>query len=135
MGKGFEQQSVLGSLPIEETEIPTQKRSGALPGLCGAPKEIFVDPKWNQRIFGILGGHQIAPGKQRVGREWICGKCSYWHKCGHAGTSVTMDFTILQISILWPVRSWVLKLALAAKRFGFHTGVPSIALHCLMIDQ
>ena len=42
MRKRFEQQFVIGRLPIEGTEIPTQKRSGALPGLCGALKEIFV---------------------------------------------------------------------------------------------
>jgi len=42
MRNRFEQQLTIGRLPIEETEIPTSKRSGALPGLCAALKEIFV---------------------------------------------------------------------------------------------
>jgi IS5 family transposase len=67
MRKRFEQQFVIGRLPIEETEIPTQKRSGALPSLCGALKEIFVTPKWNQKIFEILE-NQITSGKQDTGR-------------------------------------------------------------------
>ena len=67
MRKRFEQQLVIGRLPIEETEIPTQKRSGALPSLCGALKEIFVTPKWNQKIFEILE-KQINSDKQNTGR-------------------------------------------------------------------
>lgn len=67
MRKRFEQQFVIGRLPIEETKIPTQKRSGALPGLCGALKEIFVAPKWNHKIFEILE-KKISTGKQNTGR-------------------------------------------------------------------
>jgi len=54
MRKRFEQQMTLGRLPIGETEIPTKKRSGALPGLCTAMKEIFITTKWNEKIFEIL---------------------------------------------------------------------------------
>lgn len=67
MRKRFEQQFVIGRLPIEETEIPTQKRSGALPSLCCALKEIFVTPKWNQKIFEILE-KKISSGKKKTGR-------------------------------------------------------------------
>jgi hypothetical protein len=67
MRKRFEQQFVIGRLLIEETQIPTQKRSGALPGLCCALKELFVNPKWNQKIFEILE-NQITSGKQNTGR-------------------------------------------------------------------
>lgn len=67
MRKRFEQQFVIGRLPIEDTEIPTQKRSGALPSLCAALKEIFVNPKWNQKIFEILE-NQVSSGKQNTGR-------------------------------------------------------------------
>jgi len=67
MRKRFEQQFEIGRLPIEDTVIPTQKRSGALPSLCGALKEIFVTPKWNQQIFEILE-KQITSGKQNTGR-------------------------------------------------------------------
>src|SRR5665811_1822582 len=67
MRKRFEQQFVLGRLPIEETEIPTQKRSGALPALCAALKEIFTTSEWNEKIFGILEG-KILEGKKKTGR-------------------------------------------------------------------
>jgi len=67
MRKRFEQQFVLGRLPIEETEIPTQKRSGALPALCSALKEIFTTSEWNEKIFGILEG-RILEGKKKTGR-------------------------------------------------------------------
>lgn len=54
MRKRFEQQMTLGRLPISETEVPTKKRSGALPGLCTAMKEIFITTKWNEIVFEIL---------------------------------------------------------------------------------
>jgi len=53
MRKRFEQQLIIGRLLIQDTEIPTAKRSGALPGLCAALKEIFVNPKWNELIFSV----------------------------------------------------------------------------------
>lgn len=67
MRKRFEQQFVIGRLLIEDTEIPTQKRSGALPSLCGALKEIFITPKLNEKIFEILE-KKISSGKKNTGR-------------------------------------------------------------------
>jgi len=67
MRKRFEQQMTLGKLPISETEIPTKKRSGALPGLCAALKEIFTNCEWNERVFKILEA-KITEGKKRTGR-------------------------------------------------------------------
>ena len=67
MRKRFEQQMTLGRLPISETEVPTKKRSGALPGLCAALKEIFITPKWNEKVFEILEA-KITEGKKRTGR-------------------------------------------------------------------
>ena len=67
MRKRFEQQMTLGRLPIGETEVPTKKRSGALPGLCAALKEIFITPKWNEKVFEILES-KITGGKKRTGR-------------------------------------------------------------------
>src|SRR4030043_1648720 len=67
MRKRFEQQMTLGRLPINETEVPTKKRSGALPGLCAALKEIFTTPEWNERVFEILEA-KITEGKKRTGR-------------------------------------------------------------------
>jgi hypothetical protein len=57
----------LGRLPIGETEIPTKKRTGALPKLCAALKEIFITPKWNEKVFEILEA-KITAGKQQTGR-------------------------------------------------------------------
>jgi IS5 family transposase len=57
----------LGTIPIGETKITTKKRSGALPGLCTALKEIFITPEWNERVFEILEA-KIMAGKQRTGR-------------------------------------------------------------------
>ena len=74
MRKRFEQQKVIGRLLIEDTEIPTQKRSGALPDLCAALKEIFVTPKWNGKVFEILE-NRILSGKQRTGRPGM----DLWH--------------------------------------------------------
>lgn len=67
MRKRFEQQYSLGRLRIEDTPIPTQKRSGKLPELCAALKEIFTSPEWNVKIFDILE-KKISKGKQNTGR-------------------------------------------------------------------
>jgi len=67
MRKRFEQQMTLGSIPIGETKITTKKRSGALPALCTALKEIFITPEWNEKVFEILEAKIIA-GKKRTGR-------------------------------------------------------------------
>jgi hypothetical protein len=67
MRKRFEQQMTLGRLPISETEVPTKKRSGALPGLCAALKEIFTTPEWNEKVFEILEA-KIIEGKKHTGR-------------------------------------------------------------------
>ena len=57
----------IGSIPIGETKITTKKRSGALPSLCAALKEIFITPKWNEKVFEILEA-KITQGKRRTGR-------------------------------------------------------------------
>jgi len=67
MRKRFEQQLVLGRLLIKDTKIPTSKRSGALPALCAALKEIYVTPKWNRKVFEILED-KVIKGKKNTGR-------------------------------------------------------------------
>jgi len=67
MRKRFEQQFVLGRLPINETPVPTGKRGGALPKLVAALKEIYVTPKWNERVFEILES-KLTFGKKQTGR-------------------------------------------------------------------
>jgi transposase, IS5 family len=67
MRKRFEQQMTLGTIPIGETKITTRKRSGSLPALCAALKEIFITPKWNEKVFSIMES-KITEGKKRTGR-------------------------------------------------------------------
>ncbi len=63
----FVQQLELGTIPIGETKITTQKSSGPYPALCAALKEIFITPEWNERVFAILES-KIMSGKKRTGR-------------------------------------------------------------------
>lgn len=67
MRKRFEQQIKIGKQLIQDTKIPTAKRSGALPGLCAALKEIFVTHEYNMKVFDILE-KKIQYGKQKTGR-------------------------------------------------------------------
>jgi len=67
MRKRFEQQMAIGRKLIQDTEIPTAKRSGALPGLCAALKEIFVTSKWNEKVFEVLE-NTILPKNNQTGR-------------------------------------------------------------------
>ncbi|MDF1576320.1 MAG: ISNCY family transposase, partial [Bacteroidales bacterium] len=70
MRKRFEQYMELGTIPIGETKITTQQRSGAYPALCSALKEIFITPKWNERVFEILEARVMA-GKKQTGRPGL----------------------------------------------------------------
>lgn len=67
MRKRFEQQITLGKLLIQDTEIPTAKRSGSLPALCAALKEIFVTPQWHEKVFEVLE-KKILPKNNTTGR-------------------------------------------------------------------
>lgn len=67
MRKRFEQQLTIGTIPINEIIVPTKKRSGALPGLCAALKEIFITPKWNEKVFEVLE-KKILSSHNKTGR-------------------------------------------------------------------
>ena len=67
MRKRFEQQLTIGCIPISDVNITTAKRSGALPGLCAALKEIFVTPKWNEKVFEVLE-NKILAKNNKTGR-------------------------------------------------------------------
>lgn len=67
MRKRFEQQLSIGRLLIQDTEIPTAKRSGALPALYAALKEMYVNPEWNSKIFEIMES-KILPKNNKTGR-------------------------------------------------------------------
>jgi len=97
MRKRFEQQIVIGRLLIQDTKIPTAKRSGALPGLCAALKEIFVTPEWNEKIFEVIE-NKLLSNNNKTGRlVWIFGKFLFCHKCGFVKTSVMTMYTTLPI--------------------------------------
>jgi len=70
MRKRFEQQLTLGTLLIEDTKIPTSKRSGALPSLCAALKEIYMTPECNNKVFSILE-NKILPKNNNTGRPGL----------------------------------------------------------------
>jgi len=67
MRNRFEQEITIGRLLIQDTVIPTKKRSGALPGLCSALKEIYISPKWNGKVFQILED-KILSNNNNTGR-------------------------------------------------------------------
>ena len=67
MRKRFEQQLVIGQIPIDEVEIPT-KRSTALDELLAALKEIYCNKEYNERIFEALEKH-IQGDKEATGRK------------------------------------------------------------------
>jgi hypothetical protein len=54
-------------LLIQDTKIPTNKRSGALPGLSAALKEIFITPRWNEKVFEVLE-NKIVSKNNKTGR-------------------------------------------------------------------
>jgi hypothetical protein len=60
MRKRFEQEITIGRHLIQNTIIPTKKRSGALPGLCAALKEIYISPYWSEKVFQILESKILA---------------------------------------------------------------------------
>lgn len=70
MRKRFEQQLSLGRLLIEDTQIPTARRSGALPALFAALKEMYINPKWNGMIFEIMES-KILPKNNQTGRPGL----------------------------------------------------------------
>lgn len=74
MRKRFEQQFTIGCSPIHELIIPIAKRSGALPGLCAALKEIYTNPEWNKKVFEILE-NKVFPKNNKTGRPGM----DLWH--------------------------------------------------------
>ena len=67
MRKRFEQQLTIEKKRIKDTYIPTAKRSGPLPALLAALKEIFINPEWNEKVFNILE-KVILPENNNTGR-------------------------------------------------------------------
>lgn len=66
MRKRFEPQLIIGQIPINETPIPLKSRD-SLAALVAALKEIYITPKWNEKIFKILED-KIIGNKQKTGR-------------------------------------------------------------------
>ncbi len=66
MRKRFEQQISLGQTPISEVKIMVKTRD-SLPALMHSLQKIFITPKYNEWLFGILED-KILKGKKRTGR-------------------------------------------------------------------
>jgi hypothetical protein len=66
MRKRFEQQFVLGQIPIDEVEIPVKGRDSIYELMAGL-KKIFITPEYNQRIFEILEA-KLNKDKKNTGR-------------------------------------------------------------------
>jgi len=73
MRKRFEQQLRIGQFPISEAEINPKSRD-AYVHLMRALKEIFITPKYNEKIFSILE-NKILSGKKSTGRRGM----DLWH--------------------------------------------------------
>ena len=84
MRKRFEPQLIIGQLPISETHIPKRSRN-SMAGLCSALKEIFVNKKWNEKIFTIIES-KVTKGKQRTGRK---------------GMDLWQIFVLSQVRLCW----------------------------------
>jgi len=67
MRKRFEQQLILGQIPIEEVEFPV-KNTTALDELLIALRELYCNKEYNERIFSVLEKH-IKKGKKETGRK------------------------------------------------------------------
>jgi len=67
MRKRFEQQYLLGQIPIEEVEI-TIKNPTPLDELLAALKEIYCNKEYSEEIFNILNKH-INANKKDTGRK------------------------------------------------------------------
>lgn len=74
MRKRFDQQLSIGRILIKDAEITTAKRSGSLPGLCAALKEIFITPQWNEKVFEVLED-KIYSQNNKTGRPGM----DLWH--------------------------------------------------------
>jgi len=73
MRKRFEQQLRIGQFPIHEAEINPKSRDPYV-HLMRALKEIFITPKYNEKIFSILED-KILSGKKATGRKGM----DLWH--------------------------------------------------------
>lgn len=73
MRKRFEQQLQIGQFPISEAEINPKSRDSYV-HLMRALKEIFITPKYNEKIFSILE-NKILSGKKSTGRRGM----DLWH--------------------------------------------------------
>lgn len=67
MRKRFEQQLVLGQLPIEQTQINPKSRH-AITELLAALKAIYCNKSYNERVFSLLE-HHINSDKKKTGRK------------------------------------------------------------------
>lgn len=73
MRKRFDQQLVLGVIPIEEAKFPTRSRY-ELPRVLKVLQFIFITPALNKEVFNLLE-NKIIKGKKKTGRKGM----DLWH--------------------------------------------------------
>lgn len=67
MRQRFEAQLSIGCTPIDKVKIPTKTRAH-LAALVAALQYIYITPKWNEEIFGLLS-QRLLKGKKQTGRK------------------------------------------------------------------
>ncbi|MDP1726968.1 MAG: hypothetical protein Q8M15_09310 [Bacteroidota bacterium] len=73
MRKRFDQQLVLGVVPIEDAKFPTHSRY-ELPRVLKVLQFIFITPELNKAVFNLLE-NKISKGKKKTGRRGM----DLWH--------------------------------------------------------
>ncbi len=73
MRKRFDQQLVLGVIPIEDAKFPLRSRY-ELPRILKVLQFIFITPELNKEVFNLLE-NKISKGKKNTGRKGM----DLWH--------------------------------------------------------
>lgn len=110
MRKRFEIQMELGSTPIEEIEIPRKSRD-ELPPVLGALQYIYMTPKINEKVFGVIE-KRIATGTE--GRPGL----SLWEILVLGAVRLTLDVNYDRLEHIANYDSLVREL-LGVKSSGF----------------
>ena len=85
MRQRFEQQTILGTVPISEVKFPLRSRD-ELPPVLMALQHLFVTPELNEKIFSLLE-QQVCKGKKKTGRKGM----DLWHILVLAVVRHTLD--------------------------------------------
>lgn len=129
MRKRFEQQISLGQIPINEVKIITKTRD-SLPAMLRALQMIFITPKYNEWLFGILED-KILKDKKRTGRPgmdlWWIFVLAEMRLC--AGLSYDrLHYMANYDSLLRKIMGVEVKYGMAEKEFGYQNILDNVSL-------